>query len=123
MERSCRERTKALQRWGWVRLERALAHPSLPDGWECAARRACEEVGTVPGLLELHPTRYDPGAHVEWPSARDEWWAWDRVGDALVIARGDASGSLERFGEVLASKLRSLAVRPLTPSAPADTPA
>ena len=73
---------------------------------------ACEEVGSVPGVLEIHPSRYDPGDDVEWPSVRDEWWASDRAGDAFVVAAGDARGSLERFGESLASKLRSLAVQP-----------
>ena len=125
-DQRCRELTEALRRRRWVRLDDALEHrvrwgeklvdevrkASLPAGWQRAARRACEEAGVVPGVLEVHPSRFDPGDDVEWPSARDEWWASDRAGDAFVVAAGDARGSLEQFGQVLASKLRSLAVQP-----------
>jgi hypothetical protein len=122
MEQRCRERTEALERQGCVRLEDALERGimrkvrkgSLPDGWRLVARRACEEVGVVTGVLEAHSSRYDPGDDVGWPSARDEWWVSGRAGDAFAMAAGDARGSLEQFGREFAAKLRSLAGPPVT---------
>lgn len=59
---------------------------SLPDGWQCAVRRGCKEVGTVPGVIEVHPSLYDPGDDTECPSARTEWWVSGRAREALVVA-------------------------------------
>jgi hypothetical protein len=129
MEQRCRALAGALQQQRWVPLRdvlsptpcvlsvlwgdnhvlEALKSPPWPEGWQLAASQAVEEVGAVPGVIEVHPTGYDSGEDGGGPSAREEWWASPRVGAALAKAARDADGSLERFEEVLGSTLRSLA--------------